>query len=110
MENSKNQTSTQTINFYASRVNFDIEGRLLIRGYFINSGANIVKITDMELKISRKTNNILEQPITSSMFRNLNIIVDSGEVTSWTFRISGVPNVSIANWGVYSTFNWELQE
>jgi hypothetical protein len=91
----------------SERVYYDSQGRLVIEGYFENTGSRTITwVNWKEIQVYFRQTNTNWWLQTSSTARDLNLALDPGEAVRWTLRIRGVDSANFDYWNVKWNVNY----
>jgi hypothetical protein len=89
------------LDWHSDNVFFDTQGRLVIEGYFYNSGSTAitgVNWFDVKVYLRQQSTNWWQH--TAATFYDVNLQLQPGETTRWTFRITNVEYAYFDFWDV----------
>jgi len=89
------------------RVYYDNQGRLVIEGYFENTGSQTITwVNWMEIWVNFRQANTNWWLQASATARGLNVTLNPGDTLRWTFRIQGVDRAYFDYWNVKWNVNY----
>ncbi|MEG6584249.1 hypothetical protein [Dendrosporobacter sp. 1207_IL3150] len=99
-----------SLQWYTDQVYYDNLGRLIIDGYFYNSGTRIIKwVNWLEMNIYVRQHSTRWWLQESATFRDLNVTLYPGESIRWKFRIHNVDYAYFDYWDVKWRVNYQYQ-
>jgi len=103
--------SFKPITFVPTMVGFDADGNLVVKSYFLNSGAEAAAVITLHLEIYELANRLYPRQITTSTYDNLNVELPPGEAVLRVFKIANVDSREVVeHWKVNAKFSWQSME
>jgi hypothetical protein len=96
------------LHWNTDRVYYDSQGRIIIEGYFENTGTQTITwINWMEIWVYFRQANTNWWLQASATARDLNVTLDPGDTVRWTFRISNAGHSYFDYWNVKWNVNYK---
>lgn len=95
------------LEWQTEQVYYDQQDRLIIEGYFVNSGTNTITwVNWQKMSVYFRQKNTAWCLQAAGIFRDINITLDPGDSIHWKFRITNVEYVSFDYWDVKWNVNY----
>jgi len=88
------------IQYTPTRVYFSDDDKLIIKGYWSNSGSQERHVKDASLEIYLVEKDGKEDLLAKGNFPKMDVAVPAGDITKGSFTISGVKRTPIGRWHV----------
>lgn len=97
-----------SLHWETQQVYYDNQGRLIIEGYFYNSGTRTITwVNWQEVKVYFRQHNTNWWLQAAATFNDLNVTLYPGDTLHWTFRIRGVNYTYFDYWNVRWNLNYQ---